>query len=131
MVVFFMLSKSLHKFNSGCLHRRLVALIQVVVMLMLALPIYCYGELSSPEKTTKVSTSEAADVDKCPCCPDEDRSDSDNCSACSYCSPYGPIFQQPPSTFYAPSVAQLTPCEQPTRLPDVHIPIFVPPQNFA
>lgn len=122
----------LHNIVSQQLYRKIIALIQVIVMLMLAVPACCY-ELESDHKKTSVSQSAktiVADHDKCPCCPDENKADSDSCSTCSYCAYYAPLTPLI-STSYNPSVAPLVFSEQFTKLSDVHIPIFIPPQNLA
>jgi len=115
-------------------YRRAIALVQLLMMVMLAVPACCY-ELEPDHDKTGVSQSvkaNDADHDKCPCCPDENKSDFDNgsCSTCSYCMSYAPIFPLI-STNYDPSVAPLIFPEEFTKLSDVHIPIFVPPQNLA
>lgn len=124
----------LHNIISRRLYRRIIALIQVIVMVMLAVPACCY-ELEPDHEKSSVSLSAKtgdADHDKCPCCPDENKTDSDNdnCSSCSYCSYYAPLTPLI-STNYEPSVAPLIFPEQFIKLTNVHIPIFVPPQNLA
>jgi hypothetical protein len=122
----------LHNIISQRLYRRTIALVQVIVMVMLAVPACCYELESDHEKSSISQTTKAheADHDKCPCCPDEKTTDSDTCSTCSYCSYYAPLTPLI-STKYDPSVAPLISPEQFTKLTDVHIPIFVPPQNLA
>ena len=113
---------------------RLIAIIQLMVMVLLALPAYAYEPAPGHDKQTVSSQVETgqADHDSCPCCPgDEDeKGGPDNCSACSHCSYYAPL----PSLLsyrYVPSVGTLTVPEIFHKLPDVAIPIFVPPQNIA
>ena len=107
-------------------------MVQVVVMVMLAVPVCCYELVPEEEKTAISQTAKAIDDDhdECPCCPDENKADAGSCSTCSYCSYYAPLIPAL-STNYDPSVAQLIFREQFTKLLDVHIPIFVPPQNLA
>jgi len=109
-------------------------LVQVIVMVMLAVPACCYELEPDHGKASISQTAKTndADHDNCPCCPDEDNTDSNNdsCSSCSYCSYYAPLTSQI-STHYDPSVAPLIFPEQFTKLSDVHIPIFIPPQNLA
>ena len=115
------------------LYRRTIALVQVIVMVMLAVPACCY-ELEPDHEKSRISqnaNANDADHDKCPCCPDDNNtSDNNTCSTCSYCTYYAPLTSLI-STNYYPSVALLFSTEQFTKLTEVHIPIFVPPQNLA
>lgn len=106
-------------------------MVQLLVMVMLAVPACCYESGADHEKSGISLTAGAndADHDKCPCCPDENKTASDNCSTCSYCSYYAPLTTAI-STNYDTYVAPLISPEQFTKLTDVHIPIFVPPQNL-
>jgi len=111
---------------------RAIALVQLLVMVMLAVPACCY-ELEPDHERAGVSQlvkANDAASDDCPCCPDDNNDDVDSCSTCSYCSPYTPLT---PNVFtdYNPSVVPLTSPEIFSKISDVHIPIFVPPQNFA
>jgi len=103
-------------------------------MLMLAVPVCCYELDPDREKVSvsQIAKANDADHDKCPCCPDENKADSGNntCSTCSYCTYYAPLTPLI-SANYNPSVAPLISPERFTMLTDVHIPIFVPPQNLA
>jgi hypothetical protein len=116
------------------LYRRTIALVQVIVMVMLAVPVCCYELELDHEKAGIGQSAKANDADhsNCPCCPEEKKTDSnnDNCSTCSYCTYYTPLTTVI-SINYDPSVAPLIFQEQFTKLTDVHIPIFVPPQNLA
>jgi hypothetical protein len=102
-------------------------------MVMLAVPACCY-ELEPDHEKTSVSrsTKTVTDHDSCPCCPDENKADSnsDGCSTCSYCMCYVP-FAPVISAKYDPSLTPLITPEQFTKPTDVLIPIFVPPQNLA
>lgn len=124
----------IHINTSQRLYRRIVALVQVIVMVMLAVPACCYELEPDHEKLNISQTAKANDADhgKCPCCPDENKADSDNdtCSTCSYCTYYAPLTPLI-STIYDPSVAPLIFQEEFTKLSDVHIPIFIPPQILA
>jgi len=111
---------------------RAIALVQLIVMVVLALPLCCSA--MGPEQSESGLKVAAGAVDgghdTSPCCPDEDGPKSDNCSACSYCSTYTsliPLF----CLRYAPYEAQLVSRNGSTNLAEVHIPIFVPPQNHA
>ena len=125
---------NIHIFISKQLNRRIIALIQVIVMLMLAVPACCYDQEPDHEKVSINQSTKTTDTDhnNCPCCPDGNKTDSDNdsCSTCSYCTYYAPLT---PLIFtsYNPSVAKLVFSERFTKLSDVHIPIFIPPQNLA
>jgi hypothetical protein len=103
-------------------------------MVMLAVPACCYEPEHDREKASVNQAAKAidADQDECPCCPDENKSDSNNdsCSTCSNCAYYAPLAPLI-STHYDPSVAPLIFPEEFTKLSDVHIPIFIPPQNLA
>ena len=124
---------SLYNLISRSLCRRAIALVQLVVMVMLAVPVCCY-ELGPEQGKSKVGVSAAAfdsnHDDDCPCCPEENKAGDGDCSTCSYCSVYTPLTSVF-SLVYAPSVAKLQSREPLTKLLEVHIPIFVPPQNLA
>lgn len=117
---------------SRCLRRRAIALVQLLVMVMLAVPVCCY-ELGPEQGKSAISLTAGpidVDHDECPCCPDENKTDVDSCQTCSYCSHYAPLTPEL-FTNHVPPGAQLIFREQFTKLPDVHTPIFVPPENFA
>jgi hypothetical protein len=122
----------LHKSASRMPSLRVIALVQLIIMLVLALPLCCSA--TEPEQTESYVGLTAGPVDAghdtCPCCPGEDESDADNCSTCSYCSTYTSF---PPSfsLSYLPAETQLVSRHGTTALLEVHIPIFVPPQNHA
>ena len=114
------------------LYRRAIALVQLLVIVMLAVPVCCY-ELAPEQGKAAISLAAGAmdvDHDKCPCCPDENKTGADSCSTCSYCSYYAPLTREL-FTNHIPPGTQLIFREQFTKLLDVHIPIFVPPENFA
>jgi len=101
-------------------------------MVLLVAPACCY-ELEPGLKKADVNhsaKSNDADQGKDPCCPDENKPDSDNCTSCGCCSSYAPLTPAI-SANNDPSIAQLISLEQFTILPDVNIPIFIPPQNLA
>ena len=116
------------------LYLRIIALVQVIVMVILAVPACCYEVEPNHEKVSVSQTAKTVDADHsdCPCCPDENKTDSDtdSCSTCSNCSYYAPL--TPVIAFnYDPLITSLKTPEQFTKLTEVHLPIFVPPQNFA
>ncbi len=123
-----------HDILSRRLYLRIIALVQVIVMVMLAVPVCCYELESNHEKVSISQSAKTTDTDQsnCPCCPDENKSDSDtdSCSTCSYCTYYAPLTPVITSN-YDPSITPLNTPEQFTKLTDVHLPIFVPPQNLA
>lgn len=123
-----------HNMLSRRFYLRFIALAQVVVMVMLAVPACCYEVESKHEKASISQSVDQTDADhgNCPCCPDENKtdSDSDTCSTCSYCSYYAPLTSAITSN-YDPSITPLITPEHFTKLTDVHLPIFVPPQNLA
>lgn len=103
-------------------------------MVMLAVPVCCYEVESKHEKVSISQSVDQTDTDhsNCPCCPNENKADSDtdSCSTCSYCTYYAPLTSVITSN-YDPSITPLITPEQFTKLTDVHLPIFVPPQNLA
>lgn len=107
-------------------------MIQLMIMVVLALPAYSYESGPEHDKQTICGHLETGDAghDTCPCCPEDEEGGSDNCSACSHCSYYAPLFSLP-SYRYLPSVGTLTVLESSRKLADVDIPIFVPPQNLV
>lgn len=124
----------LHNTISRRLYLKLIALVQVIVMVMLAVPACCYEVEPDHEKVSISQSVKTTDTDhsNCPCCPDENKTDSDTdgCSTCSYCTYYAPLTPVI-TTQYDPSITPLIFPEQFTKLTDVHLPIFVPPQNLV
>jgi hypothetical protein len=124
----------LHNSISRRLHLRTIALAQLLVMVLLAVPVCCYEVESGHEANSIGITAETNDVDrdKCPCCPEENKADSDtnSCSTCSYCTYYAPLTPVITSS-YDPSITPLNTPEQFTKLTNVHPSIFVPPQNLS
>ena len=122
----------LHNIRPLC--RRAIALVQILVMLVLAVPVCCYELESSHEKKSISQSVNGTDADQgnCPCCPDEGKTDSDadSCSTCIYCTYYAPLTSVITAN-YDPSITPLDTPEQFAKLTDVHLPIFVPPQNLA
>jgi len=120
---------------SARLMRRGIAAFQLLVMLVLAVPACCY-ELGTAHaaKTPGISASAGnfdADQDSCPCCPaGEDGDTTTSCDTCSYCFLYAPL-SGVATPSYAPHVTALVTSHPLLRLPEVHLPIFVPPQNFV
>lgn len=114
------------------LHIKMIAVIQLIVMVMLALPGYCQEPVPETEKSSISQHFDCGDTgdDSCPCCPEGKGDDSDSCSTCGYCSYYAPLLYIP-SFRYLPSVAELVLLEKFNKLSDVDIPIFVPPQNLV
>lgn len=116
---------------------RTIALVQLLVLLLLAVPAQSYQvalEQGASHACFSAGSS-TADHDECPCCPgknssSEDKNDPDSCSTCSYCSFFTPLTSAT-RVVYAPSVTALVSHEPLARLLDVHIPIFHPPQNHA
>jgi len=124
----------LHLSNSLSWHRyrRPIALAQLLLMVMLAVPVCCY-ELTPGHEDSVISfsaPSRDAAPDNSPCCPAENRADADNCSTCGYCFNYA-AFAPERSPNYYPAVSHLLTGEPFTKWLDVQIPIFVPPQNLV
>lgn len=129
-------SKSAHAKDSGRLFVRAIALVQLVAMVMLAVPAFSYDFAQDRMKEEICQSAHTNDSEQgngqnhCPCCPGDDQSEGDACSTCSNCAFFTPLVSAP-SIAYVPSVAQLELFENFTKLCAVHIPIFVPPQNLA
>lgn len=126
---------SLHKIISRRLCRRSIALVQLVVMMMLAVPACCYELALEQGKADVCVSATSAGHDECPCCPGENKSGENksgaaDCSTCGNCSSFAPLTSEL-VVDYHPSVAPLVSRELVTKLLDVAIPIFVPPQNLA
>jgi len=126
------ISSQLHIIFSRRLYCKAIAVAQLIVMVLLAAPACCYELEPCHEKagTNHSAKSNDAGRDKDPCCPDENKSDFDNCSTCSCCAAYAPLTQVI-SAHGDPSIAQLISPEPLSILPDVNIPIFIPPQNLV
>jgi hypothetical protein len=116
--------------------RRGVAAMQLLVMLLLALPAWCHDlDAAKTAKQPGISASAGAvdaGHDSCPCCPDDDQdSSSDTCATCSYCSLYTPLFSAIGIRYSTTLVSDLVTADPYLRLTDVPLSIFVPPQNLA
>lgn len=129
-------SLSRHRAVTARLCRRTMAVIQLVLVVMMAVPAACYelvleqGHADACLSAHAFDTGQDGSKDECPCCPDEGPSGADACSTCSNCSFYTP-FAFVPSVSYLPCLARLEALEPLKKLTEVHIPIFVPPQNHA
>lgn len=130
------LSAPRHTPHRGRLFLRLLALLQIVVMLTAVLP--AFGSEPSTRVNKEVSATaqdhlkhQEQGKDSCPCCPDDGQSgDDDACSSCGQCA----VFTTLTSINiikYLPAVSSIETFERRTKLSQVHIPIFVPPQNLA
>ena len=113
-------------------YRTAISLVLLLVVVMLAIPASYLNVVKAVESSAMLTTTGSVDGDHkdCPCCPGENSTDTDDCSKCSYCS-VTPTLAPTFSTAYTPVVTYLISREQFTRLPEVHIPILVPPQNIA
>lgn len=122
----------LHNAMSRPFYRRTTLLVQFLVIVFLAMPAFGYEVKTGHQEPGVSITASAADFDhgQRPCCPDENRPDSDDCSTCSYC-PYNAPLVSEIASGYAPAAGRLVHHGQPATVPDVHIPIFVPPQILA
>lgn len=113
--------------------RKAIALLQVLVLLALALPVCALEQLAVHETAdiNRTAETEHDSQEGTPCCPDESQpeSGSNTCSTCSYCTIHMPMTSQV-SASYSPCISPLIVPERLTRLPEVHIPILVPPQNL-
>ena len=122
----------LHTSGFRLLSLRTIALVQLLVMVALVVPVCCSE--SGPKQTQTTVSIAAGTVDgghdTFPCCPDENTCDSGNCSTCSYCSNYAPLISEF-SARYIPFESDHSPLNKATKLPEVHTPIFVPPQNLV
>jgi hypothetical protein len=109
--------------------RRAAALVQLLVLMMLAVPASCFDMKAGHEASGGSRTAGAADAghDQRPCCSDENEPGSDGCSTCNYCSYNAPLMPETVAG-HAPAAGRLAHLETPANIPDVHIPIFVPPQ---
>lgn len=128
-------SRAAHRAFPTRLRLRLIAAVQLVAMLLLMLPAFAHESAGDHLKETAAVSAPAGQADQdlgdtgCPCCPDGEESE-DDCSSCGNCTLFT---SSPPAPVvgYAPSVSPLESFEPRTRLLQVHIPIFVPPQNHA
>lgn len=113
---------------------KVIALFQLLVLLALSVPVSAHEPQPGQEAVSIRWTAEAPhdSQDSSPCCPGQDQpeSGSDMCSTCSYCNIYIPMTARI-SVSYSPSISLLIVPERFTSLPEVHIPIVVPPQNQA
>jgi len=121
-----------HRIVSLRQHLRQIALMQLFVLVMLALPAFAHEPAAARDTSSVSMAAEAGDAggDECPCCPGENKSSDESCSTCSYCSCHVPLIAALSLDYY-PAVVQLILREPFTKLPEVHIPIVVPPQNLA
>ena len=114
---------------------KLIALLQILVLVAAVLPAFGSDAATAAVKkgqsvTAQDHQNQEQGKDQCPCCPDDGQSDGGACSGCSQCA----VFTTSPSVQtikYLPSVSPLAAYERRTKLLQVHLPIFVPPQNLA
>jgi hypothetical protein len=106
-----------------------------MLCLFLLLPMHGVAQVlteSVPFMQGELLHLSANTADQLPCsdCPCSGANHSECDSTCSCCSAMAPL----PQLFswnYAPTVEQLTATEPYWTLPQVYLPIFVPPQNLS
>ena len=67
----------------------------------------------------------------CPCTPDEQHNDCDECDSCIHCACHAPLTVQTFQLRYAPLIITLSATDPFKHLPEVVLPKFIPPQNHA
>jgi hypothetical protein len=110
---------------------RYIALLLLLVLLFLPLGSLAqvgHGDSDGSQEVRVINIS----TDQLPCsgCPCSDESHSDCDSNCFCCSAYAPVPDGIPFR-YAPILSAITCFEKIRALPQVFIPIDVPPQNHA
>jgi hypothetical protein len=126
---------SLYSFMSLLrLRRRLVATMTLMVIMTLFVSVNCHAV--GPRDAGLHATSNvlnALDHLDTPCCPvdDHDHADIDHCASCLHCACNAPLAAPGAVLSYAPSVSLLNPIDRFNHMPEVYLPIFIPPQNLA
>lgn len=121
-----------HNIIARRLYRRVIAMTLLLVMVTLAGTACCYELAPEQEKYLIKLTAgaDAVDHDDCPLCPSQQDAAAGDCSACADCSCKAPIILASSASYY-PSIAKFIIGDFFTRLPEVHLPIFVPPENIV
>ena len=117
------------------LQRRLVATMMLLIMVTLCLSMECHAvgpRSNGLHGTTTALLPPSADPAP-PCCPvdDHDHGDRDHCTSCLHCVCNAPLLGGETVISYTPSLSLLTPKDHFSQLPEVYLPIFIPPQNLV
>jgi hypothetical protein len=117
------------------LKRRLVATMMLMIMVTLCLSMECHAvgpKSNGLHGTTAIVLPPSGDSDT-PCCPADDHNhgDLDHCTSCLHCACNAPLMGSDALISYTPSLSLLNPKDRFSQLPEVYLPIFIPPQNLA
>lgn len=75
--------------------------------------------------------SEISVSHQCPCAPSEQHEDYDGCDTCVNCACHAPLAMHQFQLSYNPIILDLSIFDPFTRLPEVYLSKFIPPQNQA
>lgn len=115
---------------------RIFALLLVVALVAGATEGWsCVRELASAPSAPVCSSADepcpdAGTAADSPCCPDEG-SAAGHGDHCPLCPCHAPLAGRPVRPGYAPLIAMFSSRDSRLALPEVYLPIFVPPQNRA
>ena len=117
------------------LQRRLVAVFTLLVIMTLCVSVECHavGPKDSGLHATTGVVLPATEHTDSPCCPIDDHghTDADHCTSCLHCACNAPLAALETILSYAPSLSLLNPFDRFNLLPEVYLPIFIPPQNLS
>ena len=117
------------------LQRRLVAAMTLMVLLTLCVSVDCHavGPRDAGLHAVSSVVLPATEHSDSPCCPVDDHghSDADHCTSCLHCACNALMASKETHLSYAPTVSSLNPIDRFNHLPEVYLPIFIPPQNLA
>jgi hypothetical protein len=129
-------SQSRHSFMSLLrLQRRLVAAMTLTIIMTLLVSVDCHavGPKDAGLHATTSVVLPATEHPDSPCCPIDDHghTDVDHCLSCLHCACNAPLAALETILSYAPSLSLLNPINRFNLLPEVYLPIFIPPQNLS
>ena len=117
------------------LQRRMVAALTLMVIMTLSVSLDCHavGPKDAGLHTMTSVVLPATEHPDTPCCPidDHDHADIDHCASCLHCACNALLTAQETYLSYAPPVSSLNPIDRFNHLPEVYLPIFIPPQNLT
>jgi hypothetical protein len=115
--------------------RRLVAALILMVITTLCVSMDCHavGPRDSGLHATESADHHFTEPADTPCCPIDghDHTDIDHCASCLHCVCNALLAATAPILTYAPALSSLNLVDRFNTLPEVYLPIFIPPQNLS
>ena len=107
------------------------SMIFLILLSLVSASVTCGAEIHSVSGNDASAVPSPASTEAPPCCPADDEPGDFHCDSCLSCPCHAPLAAQSLHTDYSPVISHLLALDRLTRLSEVFLPIFVPPQNQA